>query len=379
MKKWNAEYYENNNKESHVYLFTSLEIKKYLEKFFKDYELIVHEYQINFLESSIDIYVSYYQTLKSLEFIQKVNLKQKVVLKKKRFNKKLYTNNLNLSSLKKQIKNYYCYNNSFIGKKIINVLNVLKVLKLKYYSLKPLKTDNPSFLKKKKKILFYHYLKILNYKRYLMFILLKNKENNLQKRVQLLTYYKSYLNISEHKTMTHFSKNNFAEKLIESLSLFTKNRFNIYLTLKQINKNITFPKTRSQNLKRVLSKLRKFQKNNFFAEGVNILFNAVSHKNSAKLISDYIAFHLKFLKRHKFFLTFVTKTLTLLIDQKFSKIKGIKLKIKGRINNSSRSKSETIKIGGKTSLVTLSSEINHAQSTSYGSNGTFGVKAWVLF
>lgn len=379
MKKWNAEYYENNNKESHVYLFTSLEIKKYLEKFFKDYELIVHEYQINFLESSIDIYVSYYQTLKSLEFIQKVNLKQKVVLKKKRFNKKLYTNNLNLSSLKKQIKNYYCYNNSFIGKKIINVLNVLKVLKLKYYSLKPLKTDNPSFLKKKKKILFYHYLKILNYKRYLMFILLKNKENNLQKRVQLLTYYKSYLNISEHKTMTHFSKNNFAEKLIEGLSLFTKNRFNIYLTLKQINKNITFPKTRSQNLKRILSKLRKFQKNNFFAEGVNILFNAVSHKNSAKLISDYIAFHLKFLKRHKFFLTFVTKTLTLLIDQKFSKIKGIKLKIKGRINNSSRSKSETIKIGEKTSLVTLSSEINHAQSTSYGSNGTFGVKAWVLF
>lgn len=380
MENWKSKYFENNKKESHVYIFTSLEIKKYLEKFFKNYGLELHDYRINFLDSNIDLYISYYQTLKSLEFIQKINSEQKIVVKKKKFNKKLSNlNNNNSLVLKQQIKNYHISTNNFIAKKVSKVFNLLKVLKTEYYSLKSLKLTNPLLLKKQKKILIQKCLKVFKYRKYLFFLLYKKKDTTLQKRIQLLSYYKTYLNISRHKNIKTLKYHNFLEKLTEGLSLYTQNQFNIFLTLKQTNRNIKFPKKQSLNLKRILSKLRRYQRNNFFNEGVNTLFTAVSEHNSAKLITDFIAFQLKFVKRHKFFLTFITKTLTLLINQKFSKIKGIKLKVKGRINNSARSKSNTIKIGKKTSLITVNSQINHAQSTSYGSNGTFGVKAWVFY
>lgn len=383
MKQWKSEYIENNIEESHVYLFTSLEIKDYIQKFLRNYGLTLHNYQINFLGSTIDLFISYYQTSKSLSFIQKTNIDQKIRIKKKRFSRKLQIDNRKHSSfiestqhLKSQIKNYYLKNNTFVERKILRILNALEILKLEYYSLKSSKKTNVYF-KEKKKILFHYYINYFKYRRYISFLVITKKvKKNQQRRVQALKYYKTYLNLSEYRTLHNIQQNSFVEKLVEGLTLFTTNRFNIFITIQQINRNIKFPKQSSQNLKRILSKLRKFQRNDFFSEGINILFNAISQKNSAELITDYIAYQLKFIKRHKFFLTFVTKTLTLLINQKFSKVNGIKLKVKGRINNSSRAKSQTINIG-KISLITVNPKISHAESTSYGPNGTFGIQVWI--
>lgn len=375
MQHWKSKYIEKNAKESHVYLFTSLEIKSYIQKFLTDYGLALHNYQINFLESNIDIFISYYQTSKSLSFIQKTNLDQKIKIKRKRFNKKLssvYAKKSVPLSITKYVKKYYLLNNSFLKKKIINILNTLEILKLEYYSLKSSKTKKKLFFKQKKKILLQYYINCFKYLRYLTFLTQKRKD---QKRIKSLEYYKTYLTVKEYRTLNNYKTNNFVEKLIEGLALFTRNQFNLSLTIKQINQNITFLKTNAQNFKRILSKLRKFQRNEFFNEGINTFFSAVSQKNSAKLIADYIANQLKFMKRHKFFLTFVTKTLTLLLTQKFSKIKGIKLKVRGRINNSTRSKVQTINIG-KISLITVTNKINHAKQTAYGPNGTLGVQVW---
>lgn len=379
MKHWKSKYLEKTSKESHTYLFTSLEIKNYIQKFFKNYGLTLHNYQINFSDSTLDIYISYYQNLKSISFIQKTNLEQQIQVKRKRFSRKLLNKNNkiieNQLKLYKSIQSYNQTNNHFVKKKLISILNILEILKLEYYSLKYTRTRKQLLLQRRKRLLVHYYTNCFKYYRYLSFLLLRN---NFQKRLQTLKYYKTYLNIKHSKTLDHYRLTNFTEKLLEGLTLFTKDRFAIVVTLQQINRNLSFPKKNSQNLKRILSKLRKFQKNDFFNEGINTLFNAVTRDNSAELITKYIAYHLKFMKRHKFFLTFVDKTLTLLINQKFTKIEGIKLKIRGRINNSSRSKLKTINIG-KISLITVDTNLNHAQSVSYGSSGTFGVQAWVSY
>ena len=374
--QYKSKYIEKNLKESHVYLFTSLEIKNYIRKFLADYGLTLHTYQINFLESKIDLFISYYQTSKSLAFIQKANLDQKVKLKKKRFTKtlnKIHIKQKNKNIFSEYLKNYYTFNNSFIKKRLLTLLNALEVLKLEYYSLKYSRRKKNLVFKHKKKVLLRYYINCFKYFRYLSFLL---KEKNEKKRLKTLNYYKTYKTVKQYKTFNNYKSNNFIEKLIEGLVLFTKSQFSISLTIKQINKSLKFPKKRIQNFKRILSKLRKFQKSDFFHEGINVFFNAMAQKNSADLIATYIANQLKFMKRHKFFLTFVTKALTLLISQKFAKIKGIKLKVRGRINNSARSKVKTLTIG-KISLITVNNYISHAQQVAYGANGTLGVQVWV--
>ena len=59
MRNWKSKYIEKNVKESHVYLFTNLEIKRYIQKFLGDHGLALDSYQINFLDSTIDLFVLY--------------------------------------------------------------------------------------------------------------------------------------------------------------------------------------------------------------------------------------------------------------------------------------------------------------------------------
>merc|ERR1712122_464379 len=100
-----------------------------------DHGLTLHTYRINFLESRVDLFISYYQTSKSLAFIRKTNSDQKIKLKKRRFNK-IFIKQKNENTFNKYLKNYYMFNNSFIRKRLLSVLNALEILKLEYYSLK---------------------------------------------------------------------------------------------------------------------------------------------------------------------------------------------------------------------------------------------------
>ena len=57
-----------------------------------------------------------------------------------------------------------------------------------------------------------------------------------------------------------------------------------------------------------------------------------------------------------------------------NKIKGIKIKIKGRFNGRSRANSQTIKLANGVPLITINSKIDYSETTAFSKNGTFGVK-----
>jgi ribosomal protein S3 len=63
------------------------------------------------------------------------------------------------------------------------------------------------------------------------------------------------------------------------------------------------------------------------------------------------------------------------LNKNFSKIKRIKISVKGRFNGAPRAKTKTLYIGVPPFL-TLNSDINYSESTSFTSNGTFGIKVW---
>ena len=112
-------------------------------------------------------------------------------------------------------------------------------------------------------------------------------------------------------------------------------------------------------------------------EGIELLFNVVYNINSANLLAKFIASQLKKVKRHKFLLSFLKQTLTILLNSSLAKIKGVKIIVKGRINGVPRAKHKII-IVGDVPVQTISAKLDYSQATAHNSNGSYGIKVWVV-
>jgi plasmid maintenance system killer protein len=204
-------------------------------------------------------------------------------------------------------------------------------------------------------------------------------KKKLKKRIRVLTDYKNNLKLKNYKNIKHLKFNNFSEQLLESLSIYTNKKFNIFVTFQNLNKGLSLNLTNFQAkfLKTKLLGLRRESRNQFFKETVNILVISVIRENSAHLLAEFIAYQLSHMKRHSFFLIFVKRFLiTLISEKKFSNISGIKFAIKGRFNGVPRARKKIYETG-KVPIQTIDSNIDYHQATSYTPNGTFGVKVWI--
>jgi len=170
----------------------------------------------------------------------------------------------------------------------------------------------------------------------------------------------------------------FLENLIESLVIFTKNKYEIDIILYNIFYDfyLNFNGPKSKNLQKKLYKLRKTLSKLFFKEFITILIIAMGKKKSAKILANFIALKFGTMKRHNVFLNFLKRSILAFINSSLSKIDGIKIVIKGRINGKLRSSSRIIQIG-KITLQSMKSHIDYFESISYTTFGTFGIKIWI--
>lgn len=338
-QNWTSKYFEKKSTEKALYNFNALEIKKFVNKFFKNNGLTVHICKINYIgENSLYIFVSYYLTLNSVSKINDLNTLQNVRLIKSRtkINRRKY------KFLIKNAKNYINYQQLSYNKTLNNFID-----KKDYKQVK-------SIIKAEKKSL-------------------KNR------RLSFLKYYKRYLNIKKFENIESIKQNTFFEQFFDSLHLFLNSKINIYVTFQQLNKEVkqSLNPKKVKLIKKKLVNLKKYKQNNFFQEGVNILFTLITKSKSANLLAKFIAFQLSNLKRHNFFLKFLKTTLTTFLDNTFSNIQGIKIKVKGRFNGAPRAKHKFIVIGKGVPVLTLNSNIDYAEDTAYTANGTFGIKVWI--
>lgn len=198
-----------------------------------------------------------------------------------------------------------------------------------------------------------------------------SQNNYVTKNLQTLNICKTYRHKIQNEGFQTLKINDLSNKILKSLKLFTKNKQDICLTIKEINFVNSNEKT-----KQILKTLFKFQKTPFFNEGKTLLAPITTY-NSAQLLGNFISTQLRSVKKqHNFFFNFLKESLKIMISQKFSKIKGTKIIIKGRINNAARSQTRVINLG-KISLIAQNSNINYSESTAFTSNGTIGVKVWV--
>lgn len=314
-KTWKTEFFEKKSHELPVYTFKNLEIKSYLERFLESQGLFLYDYKQHFSNSTLNLYVSY------------------IVLSDFVLNNKNKVNELTVTKTSGE-------------KKIIRVNSQL-ITPPKAFSYKT------PFFKSETLVDLYDIKKYID-----------SSSNHLQLSYESQSISKKTVNLKAESILNNFFK---------VISLFTNNKFNIILNFCCVNKTSSFlKKTQKKNF--IL--LQKFKGTPFLKEGIELLFHVVHNKTSAYLLAKFIAVQIKKIKRHKFFLTFLKQTLTILSNSRFSTVKGIKIIIKGRLNGVPRAKHKIITIGD-VPVQSISRNIDYSQTTVHNSNGSYGIKVWI--
>ena len=157
-----------------------------------------------------------------------------------------------------------------------------------------------------------------------------------------------------------------SQNILKTLNNFTKNKFHITLKILNLTKH---------NQRTILN--TNINLSRFKIPELEQLYPIILiQQNSAKLLGIFIAEYLEKTKRHNLFFNSLQKNLNIILKQKNSKIKGIKILIKGRLNNAARSRTQYIKIG-TIPLLTKSRIINYSETVAFTSNGTIGIKIWI--
>lgn len=127
--KWNTKFFEKNKEDLSLLTFQQLEIKKYIKQFFKLNGLIVHNYKLNFTESTVYLFVSYFTTFKGLFLIQNKN--QLKSLKKVQKIDRTALKNTPIKKSRLDLLKYYKKNlqiKKFSTKQILKQNNFSKIL-----------------------------------------------------------------------------------------------------------------------------------------------------------------------------------------------------------------------------------------------------------
>jgi small subunit ribosomal protein S3 len=436
--EWNSRYFEKSKEEFTLYNYQNIQIQNYLKQYLNKYGLILHRTRFSLNHTNLHIFVSYITTKKSIFLLKKSKKKgfldvkfrrrrkkkrltkevlEKRLLEKKKKKKKKLTESekIELKEAKRQkkllkllaqkerefraeqlkeqriidreklkkrylkwrLKQYIKKHNIFIRRK----KRRFKRRKIKF-------SPNISIMSrvcKKKPVKAYLLNKRIRLKRTRIGWFYKQKEirwakiyNFKLRRVKIVRKFKKKKYKTNYKTNEKLRKSSFLEELLESLSIFTKNKLHIYITFQNLNRGLSIELTKSEKFyfKKIVYLLKRYSKDKFFRESLHIIYITIKIKNSAQLLASFLAKQLPLLKRHNYFLVFLKRILPLFISLESSKIKGVKILISGRFNGAPRAKSRLI-TAGSTPILTISNPIDYYETTSYTKNGTFGIKIWI--
>lgn len=322
-KTWKTEFFEKKNHELPLYVFKDLEIRNYIERVLETYGIILHDYKQHYNDSTLNLYVSYFVT--SDFAVDKKETTERLTIKNGVGNRKV------VKKLRNSVKDstHFLFSNKTID----------------------FSTDSPRLYKLKQ---------YLNSSSSIKPVLQRDFGSKAKK-------------IDEFND-TNLNVNGIFDQVFEVLNLFSNNKLNIALNFCCINKDLFFLKF-SQD--KIFMSLQKFRNTPFLREGIEVLFHVAYNSNSANLLAKFIAFQLKKIKRQKFFLSFLKQSLTVLSNSKPSKIKGVKILIKGRLNGVPRAKHKIITIGD-VPVQSISAKLDYSQATIHNANGSYGIQVWVV-
>ena len=367
-KNWKVEFFEKKNKELPLYIFNDLEIYEYIERFLKVRGIFLHDYRQFYNNKTLNLYISYFVTPKKI-------FKNKIVLKKiTPETSKHFTNDVfkcldhNMSSSFQEYRYFISYSNDFIV--FTKTLN--DAVKTKNFIIKFLESSNFDFFQEKSLV------RKVNRKNKVWINLghdtnwnSSSKIYSLRARLKPASLTNNILDLNSIKLK------NDLKNILKVINNYTKHKFDIIINFSCINKDFTNYFSTFKNKK--IRMLQRFKFTPFFKEGWELLFHVSFNSNSARLLSIFIAEQLKILKikQLNFFFAFIKRALTVLISSNLSKLKGVKVIIKGRLSKNIRAKHKILTVGD-VAVQTLDSHIDYHQTTIHNANGSYGVKVWIV-
>ena len=187
-KNWELKYIEKNNEECSLYVYKTLEIQKYINRFFWLYRIKIHNCKIFYSDSSLQIFISFFLTTKTLYVISK-NLTK--------YSKEFLILSKHISSHKKKKKR----KKNIPVKICVKYLQKIKKTKnIKFKKLRPyLKTDLKGFQE----------------------ILLKSLETYTNHKINIIV---TLQNLNKYKQLSKVQIKDF-KRIFKQLRNFVKNSF----------------------------------------------------------------------------------------------------------------------------------------------------------
>ena len=322
-KTWKTEFFEKKSNELPLNVFKDLETRNYIERVLDNYGIILQDYRQHYSGSTLNLYISYFVTT-DFVFDQK-ETKQNLTLRNNAGKEKI-VKNLNDSRKNKILL-------LSTEKKFRSLQNSSRSYKLKQY------------------------IKLIPY-------------TGFHQQFKYIS-----LSIFETSTkLNNFKTNGIFSQIFKVLSLFNNNKLNIIFNFSCINKDLYFLKSLQE---KTFVSLQKFRNASFFKGGSELLFHVAYNSNSANLLAKFIAFQLKRIKRQKFFLSFLKQSLVTLSTSRLSRIKGVKIIVKGRLNGVPRAKQKMLIIGD-VPVQTISAKLDYSQTVMHNSSGSYGIQVWVV-
>lgn len=195
-----------------------------------------------------------------------------------------------------------------------------------------------------------------------------------KKLYDLKQYLKSNYEVSQLPNFNSNYLQNSLNGMLKVISEFTGNKFDIVVNFSCINKDFTHLGALKNKKVKLL---QRFKTAPFFKDGLELLFHVVFNNNSSRLLGKFIAFQLKTIKRPNFFLGFLKRTFVVLISSKLSKIKGVKIMLKGRLRKNPRATHKVLTVGD-VAVQSLGNNLDYFQTTTHNSNGSYGIKVWIV-
>jgi len=335
VKNWENQYINKKTSETAEYDFKNIEIKKMCYKFFKDHNLLIHNFKLLYNENIAHIYISYCSIKKTFYTVR---------------NENPFFHDIEYTIPKRSIKNFASL------KQFINNLFYYKKIK-QYIKLKSLKVNENNIDHQKKPLRKYSLL--------------------FKKETEAILNENSLYNISNKA---------FLNGLLENLTQYIGKNKTVILTIKQINKNLRTKISRQKIMlvKDMLAQLRLYKDENFFNDSINLFFQSLQIKTnkSADILANFIALKLSELskskrKNHNFFFRFLETILNWLTHNIVLEIKGIKIEVRGRINKARRTKLRRIIINKPVNTISLFTNTDYSEAYAFTKNGSLGVKVWI--